>query len=94
MPSDLTNFASNMIGAIDTKKSIKKFISETSFVPEEKIGDDTLIFVEGIFDSMGFLSLINFIEDNFNIKAQDSELLEENFESVNAIVNFINKKLN
>ena len=83
-----------MIGTIETKQSIKKFISETSFVPEDKIGDDTLIFVEGIFDSMGFLSLINFIEDNFNIKAQDSELLEENFESVNAIVKFINKKLN
>lgn len=79
---------------MDARKAVKQFISETSFVAEEKIGDDTLIFVEGIFDSMGFLSLINFIEDNFNIKAQDSELLEENFESVNAIVNFINRKLN
>lgn len=83
-----------VINAMDTKQAVKKFISETSFVSEDKIGDDTLIFVEGIFDSMGFLSLINFIEDNFNIKAQDSELLEENFESVNAIVNFINRKLN
>jgi acyl carrier protein len=82
------------INVMDTKQTVKQFISETSFVPEEKIGDDTLIFVEGIFDSMGFLSLINFIEDNFKIKAQDSELLEENFESVNAIVSFINRKLN
>jgi acyl carrier protein len=80
---------------IDTvKEQLKKFIVETSFVPAEKVKDDTLIFVEGIFDSMGFLSLINFIEDNFKIKAADSELLEGNFESVNAIAGFISRKLN
>ena len=83
-----------MVDTLDAKETVKKFIIETSFVPEEKVEDNTLIFVEGIFDSMGFLSLINFIEDNFKIKAEDSELLEENFESVNAIVNFINRKLN
>ena len=69
-------------------------IVETSFVPAEKVQDDTLIFVDGIFDSMGFLGLINFIEDSFSIKAEDAELLEENFESVNAIASFIDKKLN
>lgn len=76
------------------KDQLKKFIVETSFVPAEKVQDDTLIFIEGIFDSMGFLSLINFIEDNFKIKAADSELLEGNFESVNAIAGFISRKLN
>ena len=83
-----------MFDAAVAKEKVKKFIVETSYVPEEKVQDDTLIFVDGIFDSMGFLSLINYIEDNFNIKAQDAELLEENFESVNAIVNFIGTKLN
>lgn len=76
------------------KEQLKKFIVETSFVPADKVKDETLIFVEGIFDSMGFLSLINFIEENFKIKAADSELLEGNFESVNAIANFISRKLN
>lgn len=76
------------------KEQLKKFIVDTSFVPAEKVKDDTLIFVEGIFDSMGFLSLINFIEENFKIKAADSELLEANFESVNAITAFISRKLN
>ncbi|MDY0342028.1 MAG: acyl carrier protein [Lentimicrobium sp.] len=76
------------------KGQLKQFIAETSFVSIEKIKDDTLIFVEGIFDSMGFLSLINFVEDHFKIKAADSELLEANFESVEAIANFIQSKLN
>lgn len=78
----------------EIKGQLKQFIAETSFVSIEKIKDDTLIFVEGIFDSMGFLSLINFVEDNFKIKAADSELLEANFESVEAIANFVKSKLN
>jgi len=83
-----------MVDIVEAKENIKKYIVETSFVPAEKVQDDTLIFVDGIFDSMGFLGLINFIEDSFNIKAQDAELLEENFETVNAIASFIEKKLN
>ena len=83
-----------MIETLEARDAVKKFIIETAFVDADQVQDDTQIFVEGIFDSMGFLSLINFIEDNFKIKAQDSELLEENFESVNAIVSFINRKLN
>jgi acyl carrier protein len=83
-----------MVDIIDAKEQVKNFIVETSYVAKEKVQDDTKIFVDGIFDSMGFLSLINFIEENFKIKAADSELLEENFETVNAIVNFISRKLN
>jgi acyl carrier protein len=82
-----------MIETLEIKESIKKFIAETAFVPVEEIKDNTLIFAEGIFDSMGFLALINFIEDEYDIKAEDSELLEDNFESVTAIEHFIIRKL-
>ena len=78
----------------EVKNDIRKFIAETAFVSEDSIKDNSLIFTEGIFDSMGFLSLINFIEDSFQIKAEDSELLEENFESVEAIAGFVMKKSN
>lgn len=77
----------------EIKNQIKEFIAETAMVDKEEVKDDTLIFDEGIFDSMGFLSLINFIEKDFKIKAEDSELLEENFESVNAMANYITKKM-
>lgn len=82
-----------MIETITVKEQLKEFIVKTSFVSPDKVNDDTLIFTEGIFDSMGFLSLINFIEDNFSIKAEDSELLEDNFESITAISKYIEKKL-
>ena len=69
-------------------------IVEKSYALKDKVKDNRLIFVDGIFDSMGFLGLIDFNEDNFDIKAEDSELLEVNFEPVNAIGSFIEKKLN
>ncbi len=75
------------------KKEIKQFIIENTNAPEPGVKDDTLIFVQGFFDSMGFLLLISFIEEKFGVKTDDNELLEENFESLNAMSNFIQRKL-
>lgn len=79
--------------SVELKEILRNFIAETTFTPANQIQDDTLIFVQGIFDSMGFISLINFLEEEFSITAEDSELLEENFESINAITGFIERKL-
>lgn len=76
------------------KDKIRRFVIETTYSPADQVNNDTLIFVQGIFDSMGFISLINFLEESFSVKAEDSELLEENFESIDAIANFISRKLN
>lgn len=77
----------------EIKNQIKEYIVETSYVSPDDINDDSLIFVEGLLDSMGFIMLISFIENAFDIKAKDSELLEDNFESVNAIAQFVKSKL-
>ena len=61
---------------------------------KDKIKDNSLIFKEGYFDSMGFMVLISFIEEEFGIKTNDTDLLEENFESINAISEFVNRKSN
>ena len=83
-----------MENVLAIKEKIRKYIVDTTYVSPNQVKDDSLIFVDGIFDSMGFVSLINFIEESFDIKAQDSELLEDNFESINAIANFVSVKLN
>ncbi len=83
-----------MENLVEVKNTIRQFIVETTFAPAEQVKNETLIFIDGIFDSMGFISLINFIEEKFAIKAQDSELLEDNFESIDAIARFIESKRN
>lgn len=77
----------------EVKNKIRNFIIEATYVPENQINNDTLIFAQGIFDSMGFISLIEFIESAFSLKVNDTELLEENFESIDAITGFIGRKL-
>lgn len=78
----------------EIKSKIRQYVVETSYANPDQVKDESLIFGEGILDSMGFIMLINFIEETFAIKAKDSELLEDNFESVNAMAEFVIRKLN
>ena len=75
------------------KGKIRNFILKSSYLPEDKVKNDTLIFVQGILDSMGFITLINYLEESFSLVANDNDLVETNFESVNAIADFVVKKL-
>ena len=77
---------------IAIKEQVKEYIQTTTFVDKEKIKNDSLIFKEGYFDSMGFVVLISFLEENFGVKTTDADLIEDNFESINAITDFIVRK--
>jgi D-alanine--poly(phosphoribitol) ligase subunit 2 len=75
-------------------EQIKNFISEITFTDLDKIREDTNLFEEGIFDSLGFLSLISYLDEEFGIEVANDELSEDNFESINAVVAFIARKKN
>jgi len=75
------------------KEKVKSYIHQSVHVDKEKIRSDSLIFKEGYFDSMGFILLITFIEEEFGINTSDDDLIEENFESINAITDYINRKI-
>lgn len=78
---------------LEVKKVIRSFVETNVFEHQDKIKDDTLIFREGYFDSMGFVSLISFLENDFHIATLDEDIVEENFESINAITNYVTSKL-
>lgn len=82
-----------MVDNLQIKEKIRQFIIKTSYMPADQVNDDTLIFEQGIMDSMGFISIISFIEETFSVTALDNELIETNFESINAISSFIERKL-
>jgi acyl carrier protein len=75
------------------KEKVQQFIRENTYTDPENILSDTLIFKEGYFDSMGFITLITFLEDEFHVKTEDKDFVEENFESINAITEYVNQKL-
>jgi acyl carrier protein len=76
------------------KEKVKNYILEVTSVEKSKIQENSLIFKEGYFDSMGFVLLITFLEETFKIKTVDADLIEENFESINAITDFVIRKSN
>lgn len=76
----------------ELKQKVKLYVSEHTFADKDKIQDDSMIFKEGYFDSMGFIMLITFIEEEFGFSVGDADLIEENFESINAIASYISRK--
>jgi acyl carrier protein len=46
----------------------------------------------GILDSLSFLQLISFVEEEFGVKVENEEMQLEYFESIAAITAFIQKK--
>lgn len=81
-----------MNGIQSIKEELKLYVKQNSFVGEQPLNESTLLFKEGIFDSMGFMTLLAFLQDKYEITSDDTDLVEENFESINAISSFIERK--
>ena len=77
---------------MEIREQIRQYIAEASLSGQDQIKDDTLIFEQGLLDSMGLLFLVQFLNDEFGIVTSDQELDRENFESIDAIVAFVNRK--
>ena len=72
---------------------VQSYIIKESFAEKSDILEDTLIFENNLLDSMGFLFLIDYLKDEFNIEVEDVELINDNFKSINSISEFVFKKL-
>lgn len=76
-------------------ETVRNFIVDNFlFGDGKKLSSETLLLEKGIIDSTGVLELVAFIEENFNIRITDEELVQENFSSLNAIDRFIHFKNN
>ena len=75
------------------KEEIKTYIIEASLLDANEVKDETMIFDEGLLDSMGLLFLIEFLKENFKVEVEDDELNPKNFESVNSIYSFCQRKI-
>ena len=63
------------------------------FNADTHLSDTQSLLGSGVIDSTGVLELISYIEQHFRIKLEDSELVGENFDSIEKITTFINRKL-
>jgi acyl carrier protein len=82
-----------MITKDDISTRVREYIVKESFSPKETVQNDTLIFENSLLDSMGFLFLIDFLKEEFKIAVEDSDLIDDNFRSINNISDFLLTKL-
>ena len=54
---------------------------------------DEDLLEQGIIDSLGLMKLIAFMEEAFNIKIMDDEIVPENFQSLNRMVTLVEKQM-
>jgi len=76
------------------KERIKTFIQDNFLLGDKNraIKEDESFLQSGIIDSTGVLELVNFIEETYNIKVEDEELIPENLDSINNLIAYIKRK--
>jgi acyl carrier protein len=78
---------------MEIQDQVREFILTNFYVANpESFSNEMSLIDHGIIDSTGVLEVILFIERAFGIKVEESDLLPENFESIERIVNFVTRK--
>jgi acyl carrier protein len=55
---------------------------------------DVDLLEQGIIDSLGVMSLLTFIEEEFGLIVPDEDIIPENFQSIRDLAQFIHGKKN
>lgn len=74
--------------------AVRNYILENYLFSDDPsaLNDDESFMEKGIVDSTGMMEVINFIEEQFGIAVQDSEMIPENLDCVSAIVAYVERK--
>ena len=57
--------------------------------PGLELGDDDDLLGLGLVDSLGFVELVDEVQERYGITVSDVDITEDNFGSVSAIVRFV-----
>ncbi len=79
---------------MEIKTELKRFLVEAKLVDKSvNLDDGQSLLDEGIIDSLGILELTNFISERYGVTFDTDDLIPENFESILALENYVNRKL-
>ena len=74
------------------REALRKYIVDTFLYGEGKVTDQQQLFEAGIIDSLGFMKLLAFVESEFGVSLDMSEVTIENFACIDAMVETIERK--
>lgn len=77
-----------------TNEMVRDFLVETFLLTgnDVELQGDTSLLEEGIVDSTGVLDVILFVEQTFGISVADEDVVPDNFDSVNKIAAYVDRK--
>ncbi|MBV8552850.1 MAG: acyl carrier protein [Acidobacteriaceae bacterium] len=74
-------------------EQIRTYITENLIFDKSiKFGNDDSFIREGLIDSMGVMELVGYVSSQFGITVEQDDVIPDNFDSVNKLVAFINRK--
>lgn len=79
----------------DVEKRLFDYISDSflTAIPNVKITPQTSLLGSRIIDSLGILEMIEFLEREFDISVEETEMIPENLDSIDNMSRFIMKKI-
>jgi len=79
----------------ETKQKLRSYILENYLFTDDDsaLNDEDSLLDLGIIDSTGIMELIVYLEQDFDIKVKDEEMIPENLDSVDNISAYISQKL-
>jgi acyl carrier protein len=79
---------------MDQTELIRQYLAGNfSFgIDTSQLTEDDSLLEKGIVDSAGILDLVAWVEETFRVSIDDMEITPENFDSIQRIVDFIQRK--
>ena len=76
----------------DTRREIQRFIEVELKRPLGTAGASDSLLEAGVLDSLGVMEVVGFIERSYGISVSDDEMMPENFETLEAIASFVDRR--
>lgn len=79
----------------DIKTRVRRFINENFVMGAKSVefSDSDSFMDHHLVDSTGFLELVTFLEETYDISIEDQEMVPENLDSLESIERFLGTKL-
>ncbi len=78
----------------DLKVAVRKYLTDNLVLAGglADLKDDSSFLERNLLDSTGVLELVAFIEDTYDFKVADDEIVPDNLDSVNVVAAYIARK--
>ncbi len=78
---------------MNVQQQVRQFIIENFYVTDaSELTDDASLIQGGWIDSTGMLELISFIEEEYGIRIDDTEMIPDHLDGIARIAAFVERK--